>query len=129
MDCIVYLVLLASVVALGFAFFFFKQMMKESEGTETMADIALSVRKGAMAYLKQQYKIVLIVFIVLAVIFAVMAYFGLQNSWVPFAFLTGGFFSGLAGFFGMKTATYASARTANAAQNSLNSGVKVAFRS
>ena len=105
MDCIVYLVLLASVVALGFAFFFFKQMMKESEGTETMADIALSVRKGAMAYLKQQYKIVLIVFVVLAVIFAVMAYFGLQNSWVPFAFLTGGFFSGLAGFFGMKTAT------------------------
>ena len=83
MDCIVYLVLLASVVALGFAFFFFKQMMKESEGTETMADIALSVRKGAMAYLKQQYKIVLIVFVVLAVIFAVMAYFGLQNSWVP----------------------------------------------
>ncbi|MBP5137228.1 MAG: sodium-translocating pyrophosphatase [Paludibacteraceae bacterium] len=129
MDCIVYLVLLASVVALGFAFFFFKQMMKESEGTETMADIALSVRKGAMAYLKQQYKIVLIVFVVLAVIFAIMAYFGLQNSWVPFAFLTGGFFSGLAGFFGMKTATYASARTANAAQNSLNSGLKVAFRS
>ncbi len=129
MDCIVYLVLLASVVALGFAFFFFKQMMKESEGTETMADIALSVRKGAMAYLKQQYKIVLIVFVVLAVIFAVMAYFGLQNSWVPFAFLTGGFFSGLAGFFGMKTATYASARTANAAQKSLNSGLKVAFRS
>ena len=129
MECIVYLVLLASVVALGFAFFFFKQMMKESEGTETMADIALSVRKGAMAYLKQQYKIVLIVFVVLAVIFAIMAYFGLQNSWVPFAFLTGGFFSGLAGFFGMKTATYASARTANAAQNSLNSGLKVAFRS
>ena len=129
MDCIVYLVLLASVVALGFAFFFFKQMMKESEGTETMADIALSVRKGAMAYLKQQYKIVLIVFVVLAVIFSVMAYFGLQNSWVPFAFLTGGFFSGLAGFFGMKTATYASARTANAAQKSLNSGLKVAFRS
>ena len=129
MEYLVYLVLGASVVALGFAFFFFKQMKKESEGTETMADIALSVRKGAMAYLKQQYKVVLIVFVVLAVLFAVMAYFGLQNSWVPFAFLTGGFFSGLAGFFGMKTATYASARTANAAQKSLNSGLKVAFRS
>ena len=82
-----------------------------------------------MAYLKQQYKVVIIVFIVLALIFAVMAYFDLQNNWVPFAFLTGGFFSGLAGFFGMKTATYASARTANAAKNSLNSGLKVAFRS
>ncbi|MDD4198805.1 MAG: sodium-translocating pyrophosphatase, partial [Paludibacter sp.] len=95
----------------------------------TMKKIALHVRKGAMAYLKQQYKIVTIVFVVLAVIFAVMAYFDLQNNWVPFAFLTGGFFSGLAGFFGMKTATYASARTANAARDSLNSGLKVAFRS
>ena len=129
MDYVVYLVLGASILALGFAFFFFKQMMKEDEGTDTMKKIALHVRKGAMAYLKQQYKIVTIVFVVLAVIFTVMAYFGLQNPWVPFAFLTGGFFSGLAGFFGMKTATYASARTANAAKNSLNSGLKVAFRS
>ncbi|MCB8963721.1 MAG: sodium-translocating pyrophosphatase [Bacteroidales bacterium] len=119
----------ASVVALGFAYYFFKQMMKEDEGTDTMKKIALYVRKGAMAYLKQQYKIVSIVFVVLAIVFAVMAYFNLQNAWVPFAFLTGGFFSGLAGFFGMKTATYASARTANAAKNSLNSGLKVAFRS
>lgn len=126
---IIYLVLLASIVALGFAFYFFKQMMKESEGTDTMKKIALHVRKGAMAYLKQQYKVVVIVFVVLAAIFAVMAYFDLQNNWVPFAFLTGGFFSGLAGFFGMKTATYASARTANAAKNSLNSGLRVAFRS
>ncbi len=126
---IIYLVLLASIVALGFAFYFFKQMMKESEGTDTMKKIALHVRKGAMAYLKQQYKVVTIVFVVLAAIFAVMAYFDLQNNWVPFAFLTGGFFSGLAGFFGMKTATYASARTANAAKNSLNSGLRVAFRS
>ena len=125
----IYLVLSASVVALGFAYYFFRQMMKESEGTETMKTIAGHVRKGAMAYLRQQYKIVLIVFIVMALIFAVMAYFNLQNPWVPFAFLTGGFFSGLAGFFGMKTATYASARTANAARNSLNSGLKVAFRS
>lgn len=129
MDYIVYLVLAASVLALGFAVLFFKQMMKEEEGTDLMKKIALHVRKGAMAYLKQQYKVVIIVFIVLAVIFAVMAYFGLQNNWVPFAFLTGGFFSGLAGFFGMKTATYASARTANAAQKSLNKGLKVAFRS
>ena len=129
MSNLVFLVLGASVLALAFAFFFFKQMMKESEGTDTMKKIALHVRKGAMAYLKQQYKIVGIVFVVLAVIFAVMAVFGLQNNWVPFAFLTGGFFSGLAGFFGMKTATYASARTANAAQKSLDKGLKVAFRS
>jgi vacuolar-type H(+)-translocating pyrophosphatase len=129
MSQLVYLVLGASVLALAFAFFFFKQMMKEDEGTDTMKKIALHVRKGAMAYLKQQYKIVGIVFVVLAVIFAIMAVFGLQNSWVPFAFLTGGFFSGLAGFFGMKTATYASARTANAAQKSLDKGLKVAFRS
>lgn len=124
----IYLVLLASLVALGFAFYFFKQMMKESEGTDTMKKIAKHVRDGAMAYLKQQYKVVIIVFLVLAAIFSVMAYFNLQNNWVPFAFLTGGFFSGLAGFFGMKTETYASARTANAAQNSLNKGLKVAFR-
>lgn len=126
---IFYMVPLASIIALGFAFYFFKQMMKESEGTDTMKKIALHVRKGAMAYLKQQYKIVGLVFLVLAIIFSVMAYFDLQNAWVPFAFLTGGFFSGLAGFFGMKTATFASARTANAAKNSLNSGLKVAFRS
>ena len=94
-----------------------------------MKEIAKFVREGAMAYLKQQYKVVLIVFAVLAVLFAVLAYFGVQNPWVPFAFLTGGLFSGLAGFVGMKTATYASARTANAARRSLNSGLKVAFRS
>lgn len=104
-------------------------MKKEDEGTDRMKEIAQYVREGAMAYLKQQYKIVIAVFIVLAILFAVMAYFGLQNPWVPFAFLTGGFFSGIAGFFGMKTATYASARTANAARNSLDSGLKVAFRS
>ena len=119
----------AAVIALLFAYIFFRQMMKESEGTATMKEIAKFVREGAMAYLKQQYKVVIIVFIVLALLFAVLAYFGVQNSWVPFAFLTGGFFSGLAGFVGMKTATYASARTANAAQRSLNSGLKVAFRS
>jgi len=128
-NTIFYLVPIASIVALGFAYYFFKEMMKESEGTDTMKKIAKHVRDGAMAYLKQQYKVVTIVFVVLALIFAVMAYFNLQNNWVPFAFLTGGFFSGLAGFFGMKTATYASARTAYAAQDSLNKGLKVAFRS
>ena len=129
MDLVIYLVLAASILALGFAFYFYKSMLKEDEGTDLMKKIALHVRNGAMAYLRQQYKVVIIVFVILAVIFAVMAYFGLQNEWVWFAFLTGGFFSGLAGFFGMKTATYASARTANAAKNSLNDGLKVAFRS
>ena len=125
-----WLVPIASVCALGMAWFFFKQMMQEEEGTPRMAEIAEYVRRGAMAYLKQQYRVVLIVFIVLAIIFAFMAYvLHVQNEWVPFAFLTGGFFSGLAGFFGMKTATYASARTANAARKSMDRGLRVAFRS
>ncbi|MBR6929953.1 MAG: sodium-translocating pyrophosphatase [Bacteroidales bacterium] len=128
-NSIVYIVLAASILALTFAFIFYKQMMKEDEGTDLMKKIAAHVRKGAMAYLKQQYKVVIIVFAVLAAIFGIMAYFKLQNGIVWFAFLTGGFFSGLAGFFGMKTATYASARTANAARKSLNSGLQVAFRS
>ena len=128
-NSIVYIVLAASVLALTFAFIFYKQMMKQDEGTDLMKKIAAHVRKGAMAYLKQQYKVVIIVFIVLAAIFGIMAYFKLQNGVVWFAFLTGGFFSGLAGFFGMKTATYASARTANAARKSLNNGLQVAFRS
>jgi K(+)-stimulated pyrophosphate-energized sodium pump len=127
---IFFLVPISAIIALGFAYYFFKQMMKESEGTDTMKKIALYVREGAMAYLKQQYKVVTIVFIILTALFAVMAYvLEIQNPWVPFAFLTGGFFSGLAGFFGMKTATYASARTANAAQRSLNDGLRLAFRS
>ncbi len=130
MTNLFYLVPAASLVALFFAWWFFHQMMKEEEGTPTMKEIAQYVREGAMAYLKQQYKIVVIVFAVLAVLFAILAYgFGVQNPWVPFAFLTGGFFSGLAGFVGMKTATYASGRTANATMRSLNSGLKVAFRS
>lgn len=105
MNTLFYLVPVAAVVALAFAYLFFRQMMKESEGTATMKEIAKFVREGAMAYLKQQYKVVIIVFIVLAALFAVLAFLGVQNSWVPFAFLTGGFFSGLAGFVGMKTAT------------------------
>ena len=130
MDSLFYIVPAAAAIALFFAWFFFRQMMKESEGTITMKEIAKYVRDGAMAYLKQQYKVVTIVFVVLAIFFAILAYgFHIQNTWVPFAFLTGGFFSGLAGFIGMKTATYASARTANAVSRSLNSGLKLAFRS
>ena len=130
LNILFYAVPVASVVALLFAWIFFRQMFRESEGNVTMKEIAQYVREGAMAYLKQQYKVVVIVFAVLAVLFAVLAYgFGVQNPWVPFAFLTGGFFSGLAGFVGMKTATYASARTANATMRSLNSGLKIAFRS
>ena len=120
----------ASVLALAFAWHFHRQMMKESEGTPQMIKIAAAVRKGAMSYLKQQYKIVGLVFLALVVLFSIMAYgFDVQNHWVPIAFLTGGFFSGLSGFLGMKTATYASARTANAARGSLNGGLRIAFRS
>ena len=129
LTMMMYVVLAASVLALGFAYYFYRSMLGKEEGTELMKKIASHVRKGAMAYLKQQYKVVTIVFVILAVVFAVMAYFNLQNGIVWFAFLTGGFFSGLAGFFGMKTATYASARTANAARQSLNAGLQVAFRS
>jgi len=125
-----WLVPVASIVALGMAWFFFRQMMKEDEGTPRMCEIAGHVRRGAMAYLKQQYKVVAIVFVVLALLFAFMAYvLHVQNPWVPFAFLTGGLFSGLAGFFGMKTATYASGRTANGARKGLNQGLRIAFRS
>ncbi len=125
----VWIVFCASIVALGFAFFFYRRMLKEDEGTPKMREIAAHVRTGAMAYLKQQYKVVGIVFVVLAVLFFIMSLFDLQNGWVWFAFLTGGFFSGLAGFLGMKTATYASARTANGARQSLNKGLQIAFRS
>lgn len=129
-DPLFWIVPAASIVALVFARVFYVSMKKESEGTPVMQKIAGHVRKGAMSYLRQQYKIVGIVFICLAAVFAVMAYgFQLQNAWVPVAFLTGGFFSGLSGFLGMKTATYASARTANAARTSLNRGLRVAFRS
>ena len=120
----------ASILALLLAWYFYKEMMREKEGTPVMITIASHVRKGAMSYLKQQYKIVTLVFICLVILFAIMAYgFKLQNEWVPIAFLTGGFFSGLSGYLGMKTATYASARTANAARTSLNKGLKIAFRS
>ena len=130
MNPLFYAVPCASVLALLFAFIFYRQMKRQDEGTPTMKQIAQYVREGAMAYLKQQYKVVVIVFAIMAVFFAILAYvFHVQNTWVPFAFLTGGFFSGLAGFIGMKTATFASGRTANAARRSLNAGLKVAFRS
>ena len=127
---IFWVVPVASVIALAFAWAFYRLMKREDEGTPRMREIAAHVRMGAMAYLRQQYKVVGLVFVVLALFFAYLAYgAGVQNEWVPFAFLTGGFFSGLAGYFGMKTATYASARTANAARQSLDRGLKVAFRS
>ena len=102
MDNILFwLVPVASVLALCFAYYFHKQMMKESEGTPQMIKIAAAVRKGAMSYLKQQYKIVGWVFLGLVILFSIMAYgFHVQNAWVPIAFLTGGFFSGLSGFTG-----------------------------
>lgn len=125
-----WIVPIASIAALAMAWYFFSTMMKADEGTPRMCEIAAHVRKGAMAYLKQQYMVVAIVFIILAIIFAFMAYvLHVQNPWVPFAFLTGGFFSGLSGFFGMKTATYASGRTANAARKGLDKGLRIAFRS
>ena len=129
-NLLFWIVPVASMLALLYAYYFYRQMLKESEGNERMAHIAAAVRRGAMSYLRQQYKVVGIVFLVLVAFFALLA-FGLhvQNTWVPVAFLTGGFFSGLAGYLGMKTATYASVRTANAARRSLNGGLRIAFRS
>jgi K(+)-stimulated pyrophosphate-energized sodium pump len=130
MPVFFWLVPISSLFALGFAYYFFKQMMAQDEGTDMMKKIAKHVRDGASAYLRQQYKIVIIVFAIITVIFAILAYgLGVQNQWVPFAFLTGGAFSGLAGFFGMKAATFASARVANACRTSLDGGLRLAFRS
>ncbi len=130
MPSIFWLVPISSLMALGFAWYFFRQMMSMDEGTDMMKKIAQHVREGASAYLRQQYKVVIIVFLVITVIFSILAYgMGVQNTWVPFAFITGGFFSGLAGFFGMKAATYASGRVANACRTSLDGGLRLAFRS
>ena len=131
MDYLLFLLVpVSSLLALCFALFFYLRMKREDEGTERMRHIAAAVRKSAMSYLKQQYKIVGYVFLVLVLLFSFMAYvLEVQNHWVPIAFLTGGFFSGLSGYMGMKTATLASARTANAARTSLNKGLKIAFRS
>ncbi len=120
---------IGSVLALVFAWFFYKKMMSAPEGNEKMIEIATHVREGAYAYLFRQYKVVAWVFLILLIIFAVLAYLKVQNPFVPFAFLSGGFFSGLCGFLGMKTATNASARTAQGSSVSLNKGLQVAFRS
>ena len=119
---------IAALIALGFAFYLYRQLMQLSEGNERMVEIAQAVREGAMAYLKSQYRVVGIVFAVLFVLFLVLSWLRLQNPIVPYAFLTGGLFSGLCGFIGMKTATNASARTTYAATKSLNSALQVALR-
>jgi inorganic pyrophosphatase/K(+)-stimulated pyrophosphate-energized sodium pump len=122
--------LLGSIVALVQAFSFYKQMMAADAGTPKMVEIAGYVREGANAYLRQQYKIVAVFFVIIFALLAVAAFvLKVQSEWVPFAFISGGFFSGLAGWFGMKTATWASSRTAAGAQRSLNQGLQVAFRS
>ncbi|MCB8925265.1 MAG: sodium-translocating pyrophosphatase [Ardenticatenaceae bacterium] len=119
---------IGAVLALGYAWYFYSQVMKESEGTPKMIEIAQAVREGAMAYLRRQYRAVGLVFGGLFIIFVILALLDLQNPIVPVAFLTGGFFSALCGFFGMKTATNASARAANAARGSLNGGLQIALR-
>ena len=119
----------ASILALGFAVYFYMKMMGANEGNATMIEIAGHVREGAMAYLVRQYKVVAFVFLVLLVILQLLAFFGIENPFVPIAFLTGGFFSGLCGYIGMKTATAASSRTAQGCSESLNHGLQVAFRS
>ncbi|MHC4745811.1 MAG: sodium/proton-translocating pyrophosphatase, partial [Planctomycetota bacterium] len=120
---------IASVVALVFAFIFYRRMMKDPEGNEQMVEIAGHVREGAYAYLFSQYKVVAFVFVLLFALFLMLAYFGVQNPFMPVAFLSAGFFSALCGFLGMKTATNASARTAHGASSSLNAALQVAFRS
>ncbi|MCU0843333.1 MAG: sodium-translocating pyrophosphatase [Spirochaetes bacterium] len=124
-----YIAPVASLIALFFAWVLYRLMMGAEKGNEKMEEIAGYVREGAFAYLRRQYKVVAIVFLVLVVLFTVLAYFGIQNPFVPVAFLTGGFFSGLCGFLGMNTATNASSRTAQGASISLNRGLQVAFRS
>ncbi|MCF7915618.1 MAG: sodium-translocating pyrophosphatase [Spirochaetaceae bacterium] len=121
---------ITSLIALGAAFYFYKQTLKESEGTDTMKEIAQAVREGAMAYIRQQYRVVAYFFAGMVVLFVFLSYvLHVQNPWVPFAFLTGGFFSALSGYLGMRMATLASARTTNAARTSLNKGLQIAFRS
>ena len=128
-SSIFWIVPVSALMALLFAWIFFRSMKAQEEGTDKMKEIALYVREGAMAYLKRQYSVVTRVFVILVILLAILAYFGIQNPFVPVAFLTGGFFSGLCGYLGMKTATYASNRTAWAASKSLNKGLQVALRS
>lgn len=128
-NSLFWIVPVASVTALLFAWIFFKGMMKHSEGTDRMKEIAQYVREGAMAYIARQYKVVGLVFFFLVIFLTILAYLGVQNPFVPIAFLTGGIFSALCGYLGMRTATYASARTAHGASKSLNQGLQIAFRS
>jgi K(+)-stimulated pyrophosphate-energized sodium pump len=120
---------IGAILALIFAFYLSRKVMKVDEGTDLMKQIALSIRKGANAYLKRQYTGVALFFVVMVALLGVMAFFDYLTPFVPFAFLTGGFFSGLSGFLGMKIATAANSRTANASRTSLNSGLRVAFSS
>ena len=117
----------AALLALLFSVFTARKVLKFSEGTDLMKKISSSIRKGANAFLKRQYRIVLVFFGIMFVILGVMAIFGLLTPFVPFAFLTGGFFSALSGFIGMKIATASNARTANACQEGLNRGLRIAF--
>ena len=117
----------AAVLALLFAALTAKRVMRFPEGTDLMKKISASIRQGANAYLKRQYRIVIVFFAIMFVILGVMAIFGLLTPFVPFAFLTGGFFSALSGFVGMKIATASNARTANACRDGLNKGLRVAF--
>ena len=128
-SSIFWIVPVSALISLLFAWIFYRNMKAQEEGTERMKEIALYVREGAMAYLRRQYTVVTKVFLILVVLLFVLAYFGIQNPFVPIAFLTGGFFSGLCGYLGMKTATFASNRTAWAASKSLNKGLQVALRS
>ncbi len=129
MSHIFWVVPISALFALLFAWIFYKEMMVQEEGTEKMKAIASYVREGAMAYLKSQYIVVGKIFIVLFILLSVLAYLGVQNPFVPVAFITGGFFSGLCGYLGMRTATFASNRTAWAASKSLNKALQVALRS
>ena len=124
-EMLALLTLVGSIIALLFALAKAKSVLKESEGNDKMKKISASIRSGAMAYLKRQYKILVVFFAVLFVILLVMAFAGFLTPFVPFAFITGGLFSGLSGFIGMNIATRANARTANACQNSLNRGLRV----
>jgi len=137
LDLLFWMGILGAVIAIGFAYIQHRKVLKNDEGTPKMKEIAAAIREGANAYLKRQYRVVILFFSVMTAILAALAYIpllmgaeqGLVNAFIPFAFLTGGFFTGLAGFIGMKAATKANARTAYAAQQGLNRGLRVAFSS
>lgn len=129
MENLFWIGIVGAVIALCFAFLQSKKVMSCSEGTPEMQKIAKAIREGANAFLRRQYTAVLKFFIVMVIVLAILAFTGLVSKFVPFAFLTGGFYSALAGFIGMKIATSANARTAHAASESLNKGLRVAFSS